>query len=123
MVEDQDTPSKAFQRMKDIFHQEAFSDIQNVNSKLRTYGLFKISSGYEKYLSDIRPIDVRTVLTKLRISNHPLMIEKGRHVGIHSNLRFCPFCPTEVEDEEHVLMQCKPFANLRNDLFGKIKKL
>ena len=87
MVKDKDTHSKAFQRLKDIFHQEAFSSIKREDSKLRTYSLFKTSSGYEPYLSDIHIIEERTALTKLRLSNHPLMIEKDRHLQIEKDIR------------------------------------
>ena len=123
MVRDNDLHSKAFQRMKDIFHQEAFSDIQREDSKLRTYSLFKTTLGYEKYLSEIRIIEERTALTKLRLSNHTLMIEKGRHLGVKRECRFCPHCPGTVEDEKHFLVECKPFANLRNELWDKTRKV
>ena len=122
LMEDKDAPSKAFQRMKDVFHQHSFSDIQREDSKLRTYSLFKTIPGYEQYLTDIRTIEVRTALTKLRLSSHKLMIEKGRHSGIESKFRFCPFCPNEVEDEKHFLMTCKPLSRLRSELLEKSRK-
>ena len=50
------------------------------------------------------------------------MIEKGRHSGIESKFRFCPFCPNEVEDEKHFLMKCKPLSRLRSELLDKGKK-
>ena len=121
LLKDKDTYSKALQRLKDIFQQEAFSDIQRDDSKLRTYSLFKTSWGYEQYLSEISSIEERTALTKLRLSNHALMIEKGRHVRTEASIRFCPFCPTEVEDEQHFLMKCKCFSHLRKDLFIKTR--
>ena len=37
LTKDNLTHTKAFCRMKDIFHQEAFSNIKKENSKLRTY--------------------------------------------------------------------------------------
>ena len=107
--------------MSDIFHQEAFSDIRRENSKLRTYSMFKTCPGYEQYLTVIQNIEIRTALTKLRLSNHQLMIEKGRHVGIESAYRFCPFCPDKVEDEKHFLMDCKSYFTLRNELLYKTR--
>ena len=50
------------------------------------------------------------------------MIEKGRHQGIEKNLRFCPFCPRQVEDENHFLIDCTCFTGLRNDLFDKVNR-
>ena len=123
LVKDRQAHTKAFIRMKDIFHQGAFSDIQNVGSKLRTYSIFKTEIGLEQYLTEITSIKDRTNLTKLRLSNHPLMIEKGRHLGITDpNLRYCPFCPGQIEDECHFLLECKSYSKLRNDLFYKTGK-
>ena len=55
----------------------------------------------EKYLTIVNNTKNRTTLTKFRLSNHTLMIEKGRHQNIDKNLRLCPFCPTRIEDEMH----------------------
>ena len=107
--------------MKDIFHQEAFSNIKKENSKLRTYSIIKRTIGYESYLNQIDNIQERISLTKFRLSNHSLMIEKGRHQKIEKVFRFCPFCPQQVEDEMHFLLDCKCFSSLRNDLLDKIQ--
>ena len=122
MRNDKNTTPKAFQRMTDIFHQDALSDIQRSDSKLRTYSLLKTQLGFENYLSEIRNIEERTALTKLRLSSHHLMIEKGRHIGVESKFRFCPFCPNQVEDEKHFLMECKTYSILRKDFFDKVSK-
>ena len=45
-----------FQRKWDIFHQEAFGKINETNSKLRTYALLKKEIGFEKYLTEITPV-------------------------------------------------------------------
>ena len=113
----------AFIRMKDIFHQEAFTFINRDDSKLRTYGKVKTSIGIEKYLLSNLKVDERTYITKLRLSNHDLMIEKGRHQNIHKSQRFCPFCPNQIETEQHFLLQCRPYAVFRNDLFLEITNL
>ena len=114
---------KAFIRMKDIFYQESFSFINREDSKLRTYGKVKTNIGIEKYLLSNLKIDERTCITKLRLSNHDLMIEKGRHQNIHKSQRFCPFCPNQIETEEHFLLQRRQYTVFRNDLFLKITDL
>ena len=106
-----------FRRLVDIFHQSSFAEINNINSKLRTYSLMKTKIGYESYLSQITMVNKRKSLTKFRLSNHSLMIEKGRHLGIDKNARFCKFCPLNVEDEIHFLINCKTFDILRKELF------
>ena len=77
LSQDPDSHLKSFQRMQDLYHQNTFSKIRCGDSKLRTYALFKTSPGFEKYLNEISCLKKRTALTKLRLSNHKLMIEKG----------------------------------------------
>ena len=109
-----------FQRKSDIFHQNAFEKISENSSKLRTYSLLKTEIGFENYLSEITSIEDRTALTKLRLSNHTLMIEKMRHIKpkpeVHE--RRCPFCPELVENEKHFLVVCKNFNAHRIPLFS-----
>ena len=65
--------------MCDIFYQGAFLDIIRDDSKLRTFAKVKHTVGIEKYLHYPLDLEARTAITKFRLSNHDLMIEKGRH--------------------------------------------
>ena len=114
---------KAFHRMKDIFHQECFVEIGRETSKLRTYAFLKTRIEREKYLVNIPNINYRTAISKIRLSNHNLMIEKGRHLRLGKEERYCPFCPGIVETEKHFILVCKTFANARNFLFSEVGKL
>ena len=49
------------------------------------------------------------------------MIERGRHLNIDKELRFCPFCPNYVEDETHFLINCTTYSSLRKELMNKIQ--
>ena len=109
-----------FQRAADIFHQNAFMEIANENSKLRTYNLVKKEIREEPYLKAVINAKDRISLTKFRLSNHKLMIEKGRHLNIDKSLRKCPFCPL-IEDELHFLVNCKMFAPLREELMNNVQ--
>ena len=109
--------------MCDIFPQITFSEIWKKTSKLRTYSLLKSKIGYEKYLSQIRNIKHRTILTKFRLSNHKLEIETGRFRRVNKNLRNCPFCPENVEDEMHFLLQSKTLKPLREKLYRDLEIL
>ena len=120
---DPDTHLKAFQRLKDIYHQTELVKIKSGDSRLRTYALFKTTPGFETYLDEISCVKERTALTKFRISNHKLMIEKGRHSKIDRELCFCPFCPNRVEDEKHFLLECQTYKHLRSDLYSKVKTI
>jgi hypothetical protein len=108
---------RLFQVLSDSFHQEAFSNLAMEKSKLRTYGTLKKSIGRENYLMDIRNVEARRTVSKFRLSNHNLNIEKGRHKGIPKELRFCPFCPNKVETETHFLIECLKYRHLRDEMF------
>ena len=111
---------KLFQRLSDIFHQEAFSTMANEQSKLRTYGLLKNKIGIENYLQiSMNPL-IRQKFTKFRVSNHSLNIEKGRHNNIPKEIRFCPFCKNSVETEIHFLLECRTYKTMREELLSPI---
>ena len=111
-----------FGRESDIFYQEAFTQIQNA-SKLGTFALLKTNIGIEKYLTAVQNTTERVSLSKFRLSNHTLMVEKGRHENIKREERFCCFCHQEVEDEFHFLNKCKTYCPLRENLFKEIKEI
>ena len=73
----------------------------NTNMRLQKYSCFKESFEYEKYLEVLNSKE-RNVLCRFCCSGHNLMIEKGRRLNIERSLRFCPFCNSNViEDEYH----------------------
>ena len=112
-----------FRRMQDIFHQESFVEIGKESSKLRTYGRIKTEIGREEYLANISNLNERTAISKIRLSNHILMIEKGRHLKIAKDERYCPFCPYEIETEKHFILFCKSFALARLTLISEVEKV
>ena len=113
----------AFEKLKENFHQESFEEIRSELSKLRTYAKLKTEIGMEKYLNSIENIRDRTALTKLRLSNHTLMIEKGRHLGLQENQRLCPFCDNKVENEHHFVIECSTFDEIRKALFLEMAEI
>ena len=114
-----------FGRAKDVYHQEAFSEINNPDSKLRTYATLKQSIGREAYLDQIRNTKRRQKLTRFRLSNHKLMIEVGRHMRpkLNREERICQICEKAVEDEVHLLVACKFYETLRKPMFDLCEEL
>ena len=68
---------------------------------------------YPLYNSFLRE-DLRMIITRWRLSCVPLEIEVGRYKGVVREERFCPFCDV-VEDEEHAVMRCEAYNDLRRD--------
>ena len=110
---------EVFKRLVDIFHQNAFTEINKESSKLRTYSTVKKEAGEEPYLRFVKNVKDRISMSKFRLSNHKLMIEKGRHLNIAKPDRKCPFCPN-VEDEAHFLLHCQTFSVLRENLVNTV---
>ena len=88
--------------------------------KLRTYYFLKRDTLFEIYLSSVQNISDRIALTQFRLSNHNLMIKKGRHQNMELHDRSCPFCPGNIENELHFLVKCPTYASLRESLFNQI---
>jgi hypothetical protein len=85
-------------------------------TKLQLYASFKIDMHYESYLSIIRNVSQRRILSQFRLGSHWLEVEKGRHsaVVVARENRICKICSgNAVEDEEHFLFYCPAFAALR----------
>ena len=70
----------------------------------------------EKYLTNIKEYQGREDITRLRLSNHNLLIEIGWYQKIPKEKRFCPFCPTVVESEVHFLIECPTYLLMRNPI-------
>jgi hypothetical protein len=93
--------------------------------KLRTYALFKCYLGCEMYLSVIRDVYKRQLVSRLRMGVLPLRIESGRYEGngvkgsrgIPVEFRVCLCCGTcKVEDEIHFVLECCSFSIERKRL-------
>ena len=99
--------------------------INKPNSKLRTYSLFKTSFGLENYIIS-QKLKQRRQFTKLRISSHCLHIETGRYNRPPTlpESRFCTICNnSNIEDEEHFLLHCKLYCDLRANLFKHLSEI
>ena len=69
---------------------------------------------FEPYL-DLLPTNLRVKLTKFRLSNHKLPIEKGRWFNIPRSERICQKCQNNViGDEHHYLFECPTVEDARS---------
>ena len=79
-----------------------------------SFNKYKFNIYLDPYLLNLNP-RFRIALSRFRISNHSLWIEKGRHMKpmIERDNRFCDFCKTEIEDEHHFLLCCPLYGPKR----------
>ena len=107
--------------------QEYISLWQNTlqhSQTLEFYRSLKTDHTTSSYLDLIRGTAGRRALIKLRISNHKLMIEIGRYNQTTKDNRYCPFCGSNlIEDEVHFLFQCPTYSMIRNKFYYKVKTL
>ena len=86
------------------------------NPDLRRLNLYKEIKGefkMEHYLQTTN-VEHRKAIAKIRCSDHPLEVEKGRHKNIPRSERKCKFCNLdEIETEEHFLIRCNKYKFLK----------
>ena len=92
-------------------------------SKALTYGSYKNRINLEAYLSLITNRADRRIMTKLRLSDHCLIMERGRHYKppIERDKRFCSSCKDKIEDETHFILECDMFKEARETFLNVTK--
>ena len=100
--------------------------------KLRTYNLlfspFIPHVNTTAYSRLCLPFIVRKRLAQLRLGVLPIKIETDRYLNVPADQRFCtqPNCKHDgdnlsyIEDEQHFIIQCHQYDDLRTDLYSKI---
>ena len=81
----------------------------------------------ENYLRNIRNPAHRISITKLRLGVHSLRIQTGKYENRGASIpvedRKCLVCKRNyVEDEQHFLLHCNGYVNIRNDLHSLISQ-
>ena len=103
------------QRSMDMYMQSCHEDIQ-LSSRCRLYKELKDNHEMEPYLQRNINRALRITLTKLRLSSHKLLVERGRWLKpkIEYSNRLCTLCSKiDIQDEYHVLMVCPHYTILR----------
>ena len=62
----------------------------------------------------------RAAFTRLRLSSHNLISEKGRWSRIPPNLRICPCDKISVQDEKHAILECSITLEFRRRYMDKL---
>ena len=87
--------------------------------KACTYNTIKNRVCLEAYFETITNKKHRTGLTRFRLSNHDLLIEKGMHMRprLDRSDRKCFICKDKVENERHFIVECPAYEKERKELF------
>ena len=87
--------------------------------KAISYVPFKNEPGLETYIYQINSSKQLKALSLFRLSNHNLLIEKGRHARpqIERHERFCFNCKDEIENEIHFVTKCPLYEDERKKLY------
>ena len=106
-------------KQNDAFYNEIWKTEIAKLFKAESYLLYKDGIHLEEYLTKIKNNQHRKALTRLRLSCHPLMIEKGRHrkPPLLRSERTCPFCESDIEDECHIITACPKYDTERIPLY------
>ena len=78
------------------------------------------------YLSMVTDQQLKQTLTKYRLSEHSLAIEKGRHrkTWLPAEQRLCCHCTlNEPETELHFLTKCEKYIQIRQTHFPKLEAI
>ena len=84
-------------------------------SRLSTYKTLNDDFTLPKHLG--LPFHLRKTISRIRCSNHPLAIERGRHKNPKTprEERVCVLCDGgDIEDEGHFLLECTVYSILRD---------
>ena len=90
----------------------------SVSPKAISFNKYKTNITLESYLAQKLNRKHKIAISRFRLSNHQLMIEKGRHMKpkIERNERLCYLCKNEIENEEHFLVTCPLYSPQRKIL-------
>ena len=73
----------------------------------------------EPYCLEILSRKHRGALAKFRSGTAPIKVETGRYQNLDLSERVCFHCTSCIEDEEHVLMVCPVYDDLRLSLISE----
>ena len=95
-------------------------------NKLQCYLALNRKYTLADYLSTVTNTKHRKTLTRYRLSNHSLAIEKGRHrqTWLPREERLCTKCNQDtIETELHFLNECSRWKEIRNQFFPKFTNI
>lgn len=103
-----------------------WKEATKLQKKMELYLHLKRDYKPAEYLSCVKEHRERKTLTRYRLSDHGLAVERGRHRQRWQprEQRLCSLCSQgEVETEEHFLLHCDTYHSIRADYFPKFQQI
>jgi hypothetical protein len=113
-------PKKYVKSTLKFYYENLINKLSKLDQKSKSnlFSNLKQNLSVESYLS-ISNFEYRKPITKLRISEHNLLIEKGRHLNIPREQRLCSHCNYKcIDDEKHFLLHCTKNSELRSSFLN-----
>lgn len=95
-------------------------------SKLECYLTLDRNYTTAEYLSTVKDCKLRRTMTRYRLNNHTLIIEKGRHRQnwLPKDKRICPYCNRgDIETEQHFLISCPNYEEIRKKFYPRFESI
>ena len=115
-------PNQMIRKQKEIYLAYWKETTKN-QSKMECYLSLEREYTLAEYLNTVNDPKLRKALTRYRLSDHSLAIEKGRHrqTPLPREDRICTHCTqNEVETELHFLTTCPLYQDIRDTYFPQI---
>ena len=121
----QSVKTKVVDSITQLYYADEFKRI-NCNSKLRLYKEFKGNYNIENYVNIYNvPLHYRKLYCAFRLSCHDLEIERGRYARprISPEKRICKICTKAPETEDHFIIFCQAYSDLRTKMYADIAQI
>jgi hypothetical protein len=95
---------------------------EDSSSSVQRYGNIRgVEYVFQKYL-EMRHCQLRQSLARFRCGNHVLEVEVGKRGKemVPVEERVCKICQHGVEDEEHLLLRCPLYSDLRSEYLARV---
>ena len=103
------------------YYERLWKEEIDKSPKALSYKTYKMNIIIENYLYLVKHLKHKIALSRFRLSNHNLLIEKGRHMIPKIERNQCVICKTEIEDELHFLIICPLYDEERATLFQQCR--
>ena len=102
------------ERLIDSFHQGWVDRLHSrIDGRYSIYATLKSEVKLSAYLYEVKHIQAKSCISRLRMGVSQLNIHRNRYNPSHADFA-CPFCPEVIETEIHFVFCCPVYADLRD---------